>query len=394
MSQCCPWEQKLMIIGTDLKNPLWIWNQRFVQQPFSCGEAFQCCAWQQTRMIISTDFKRSASNLKPKCSATTIYVWWPVSMLCMISKTYDNLYWNEEVFFEPETNGFCNNRSLMVKHLNFVHDSQSLRSTVLIWRGLLQIGNQRSPKQQLYVCETSQCFWWQPKPMMIGTDLKWPPSNLKRAVSATTIFLIVKRLSLVHNSQNPGTSVLIWRGLLQIWTKRFLQQPFSYCETSQCCPWQPKPGIIGTGLKGSASNLKPTISATTIVLLSNVSVLSMTANHKDHLYWFEEICFESETTGFCSNHVLNAHRFNAVHDNKILGSSVMIWRGLLRIWNRCVLRQLFSYGEPCQCCPRRREPRKICADLNRSASNMKPTVSAATVLLWWNVSMLSMTTKA
>ena len=141
-----------------------------------------------------------------------------------------------------------------------------------------------------------------------------------------------------------------------IWNHRFLQQPFSYCQASECFQWRPK--------------------------------------DKDHRYWFEEVCFESETTGFCSSHILNARRFNAVHDNNILGSSVLIWRSLLWVWNQCFLQQLFSYGEPCQCCPWRPEPRDIGDDLKRSASSMKPPVSAATVLLWWKDSMLSMTTKA
>ena len=202
-----------MIIGTVWKNPLRIWNQRFLEQPSSCGETFQSCAWQKQRMIISTDLKRSASNLKPTYSAATIFVCWNVSMLCMTTKTNDDQYWFKEVFLEPETNGFCSNRSLMVKHLNFVDDNQSLRSSVLIWRGLLWIGNQRFHNNHS---------------------------------------MFVKRLSFVHYSQTLWWSVLIWNGLLQIWSERFLQQQFSDCETSQYCPWQPKPRNIGFDLKRSA----------------------------------------------------------------------------------------------------------------------------------------------
>ena len=64
--------------------------------------------------------------------------------------------------------------------------------------------------------------------MMIGTDLKRSASNVKRAVSANNHFLLVKRLSVVHDSQNLN---------------------------------------IGTDLKRSASNLKPTVPAATVFLL-------------------------------------------------------------------------------------------------------------------------------
>ena len=116
--------------------------------------------------------------------------------------------------------------------------------------------------------------------------------------------LIVKRLNVVHNSQSQGTSVLVWKGLLGIWNQLFLQQPSSDGETSQCCPWHPKPMIIGTDLKS-----------------------------------------------------------------------------LLRIWNQPFLQQLFSCGETSQCCPWQPKPRNIGAALKRSASNLKPTVSAATAFL-------------
>ena len=47
-------------------------------------------------------------------------------MLSMIAKALYDLYWFEEVNFESETNGFCNNLCLIVKRLNVVHDSQNL----------------------------------------------------------------------------------------------------------------------------------------------------------------------------------------------------------------------------------------------------------------------------
>ena len=273
-------------------------------------------------MIIGIDLKRPASNLKPTFSATTMFLWWNfllLSMLSMTTKTYDHRYWFEEVCFESETNVFCGNH-----------------------------------------------------------------------------FLIAKRLN--------ESSVQIWRGVPRIKKESVVQQPFSYCETSPCCPWQPKRMMIGTDLNRSASNLKPTVSATTIFSLWNVSVLSMTANAWDHRSWFEGVCFESETndfcnnhslivkrpsvvhdcfesetTGFCSNHVLNAKRFNAAHDNKILGSSALIWRGLLRIWNQRFLQQPFSYCETSQCCPWQPKPGINGTDLTTSASNSKPTISAASV---------------
>ena len=141
-------------------------------------------------MIIGTDLERSAPNLKPAVSATTNFLWWNVSMSCLTPKAYDNRYWLEEVCFEPETNCFCSNHSLMVRRLNAVHDSQKLESSVLIWRGLLRIGNQRFLQQPFYVFETSQCCPLQQKPMMIGTDLQRSASNLKPTVSATTVFLL------------------------------------------------------------------------------------------------------------------------------------------------------------------------------------------------------------
>ena len=304
-------------------------------------------------MIIGTDLKRSASNLKPTVFATAIILLWNVSVLSMRAKAWDHRYWFEKVSFESETNGFCNNHFLIVERLNVVHDSQSL-----------------------------------------------------------------------------GSSVLIWRGLLQIWNQRFLQQPFSYGETSQCCSWHPKPRIIRTDLKRSASNLKPTVYATTIFWLWNVSALSWAAKAWYPRYWFEEVCFESETNGFCNNHFLILKRLSVVQDcqkpaiigtdlkrsasnlkSKIsattifllwnvsvfswqprLGASVLIWRGLLRIWNKLYLQQPSSYGDKSRCFPWKTQPMIICNDLKWSASNMKATVSASTFFLLWYISMLSMTT--
>ena len=120
----------------------------------------------------------------------------------------------------------------------------------------------------------------------------------------------------------------------------------------------------------------------------------MTAEAKDHRYWFQKICFESDTNNFCSNHCLMAKRVNAVHDNKHLGSSLLIWRGLLRNWNQRSLQQLCSYGETSQCCPWQPKPWMICTDLKRSAATQKPMVSATTFFSLWSISMLSMATRA
>ena len=96
--------------------------------------------------------------------------------------------------------------------------------------------------------------------------------------------------------------------------------------------------ISCTVLKKSTSNLKPTVSAATIFWFWN-------------RYWFGEVCFESETNGFCSDHFLVVENLNVVHGGQNIGSSVLIWRGLLRIWNQWFLQQRFSYGETSQCCP-------------------------------------------
>ena len=99
-------------------------------------------------------------------------------------------------------------------------------------------------------------------------------------------FLVVEHLDVVDDNQSIGSSVLIWMG--------------------------------------SASNLKPTVSATTFSLLWNVLVLSMTAKTKDHLCWFEKDCFDCETNGFCSNSFLMVKHLNVVHDRQSLGWSVLI----------------------------------------------------------------------
>ena len=154
-----------------------------------------------------TDLKRSASILETAISAATAFLWWSVSMLSMTDNAYDNRYCFDEDWFESETNGFCNSHS--------------------------------------FFCGTSQCCSWQPKPRIIGTDLKRSASNLKPTVSAATIFLIVKRLSVVRDRQN---------------------HPF---------------------------------------LLVEVSMLSMTAIANDHWYSSEEACFRYETNGCCTNPFLS-----------------------------------------------------------------------------------------
>ena len=214
--------------------------------------------------MISTDLKRSASNLKPMVSATTIFLWWNVSMLRMTTKTYDNLHCLNEMCFEPENTTFRNNHILAVKRVNIVHDNQSLLQSVLIWRVLLRTWNQRFLHQPFSYCETSQCCPWQTKPRIIGTDLKRATSNLKPTASAATISYGKTSQCCPWQQTDLRESVLIWKSLLRIWNHRFLQQLFSYCEMSQCCPWQPEPWTICTDLKRSASNLKPTASATTI----------------------------------------------------------------------------------------------------------------------------------
>ena len=185
-------------------------------------------------------------------------------MLFMTAKAYDDRYWFEEVCFEFETNGFCNNLFLITKRVNAVHDNDNL---------------------------------------------------------------------------------------------------YKNC----------------TDLKRSASNLKLTFSATTIFLWWNISMLSMTAKSLYDLYWFEEVCFESENNGFCNNVFLIVERLNVVHDSQSRGRSVLFWRSASNMKPR-VSAALFSYCEASQCCLWQPAPWIICTDLNRFASNMKPTLSAATYL--------------
>ena len=140
-------------------------------------------------------------------------------------------------------------------------------------------------------------------PRIIRTDFNGSASNLKPTVSATTMILLwnVSVLSMRIKTCDPR----YWfEGLFRIWNQRFLQQPFSYRETSQCCQRQSKPRIVGTDLKRSASLLKPTVS-----------------------------------------------------------------------------QQPFSDGETSQCCSWQPEHRIISADLKKSVTIPKPTVSAATIFL-------------
>ena len=189
------------------------------------------------------------------------------------------------------------------------------------------------------------------KPRIIGTDLKRSASNPKPTDSATTC---------------------------------------SYCETSQCCPWKPKPKRIGTHLKRSASNMKPTFSATTIFLWQDVSMLS-TTQKKNHLYWFEKNL--PRIWKQCFLHQL----FSYGETSQCCSCQPKPWiictGGLLRVWNHRFLQNVSYRCETCQCCPWQPEPRNIGADLKRSASSMKPTISVTTAFILWNVSVLSMTAR-
>ena len=187
----------------------------------------------------------------------------------MTAKAWDHRYWFEEVCFEWQTNGFYNNHFLIVKRLSVVND---LRTSVLIWRSLLLIWNQQYLQHPFSYGEASRCCQWKPKPMIIRTDLGKSASNLKLRASAATIFLLwyISMLSMTAKTDNILTDL---KRSLRIWNRRFLQQPFPYGETSQCCPWQPTPWMICTELKRSASNLKPTVSAATNFLRWNVSVM-------------------------------------------------------------------------------------------------------------------------
>ena len=252
-------------------------------------------------MIIGTDLKKSASNLKPSFSATTIFWWWDISMWFMTTKALDYLYWFEEVCFESETTSFCN-----------------------------------------------------------------------------TSFIIVKRLSVVHDSQSIGTPVLIWRGLLQIWNQRFLLQPFSFLWNISMLSMRAKAYHNRYWFEEVCFSSETNGIRNNHFWLWDVSMLSVSARNLNHRYWFEEVCFECETNGFCNNHFLIAKRLSVVHDNQNLGTSVLIWQGLLLIWNHRYLQHPFSYGETSRCCPWQPKPMIIGTDLGRSASNLKPAASATT----------------
>ena len=354
-SQCCPWLPDPGIIGTDLKRSASNLTSKVSETSISILWNVSMFSMTAKPRNIGTDLKRSASNLKATISTATVFLWWSVSMLFMTTKTYDNLHWFEEVCFESETDGFCSNLFLVVIHLNVVHESQHLGSSVRIRRDLSRNRNLRFLQQLYSYGETSQCCPWQPTPWMICNDLKRSASNLKPTVSATTIFWFwnVSMLSMSAKAYDH-----------RYWFER------------------------------SASNLKPTVSAATIFSLWKVSMLCMTTTAYDNRYWFEEVCFEPEANGFWSSNSLMVRRLDVVHDGQHLKSSVMIWRGLLRIGNLRFLEQPFYVFEASHCCPIHQKPMMIGTELKRSASNLKPEVSATTVFLLWNVPMLSMTTKA
>ena len=280
-----------------------MWKQRFLQQPSSDGETSQCCPWHPKPRIICTDLKRSALNMKPTIYATTIFWLWNISGLCMTAKALGHRYWFEEVCFEIETNGFCNNLFLIVKRLTVVHDSKSLGTPALIWRGLLRIWNkqylqqpfsnggmtqccpliwrnllriwnQRSLQQQFSYCDSSQCCLWQPEPRMIGTDLKSSTSTLKLFLQQP--FSYGETSQRCPWQQKPRIIGADLKGSAPDLKPTAYAATISYCETYQCCSWQPKPMIICTDLKRSASNLKSTVSATTVFWFWNVSALSTT----------------------------------------------------------------------------------------------------------------------
>ena len=156
----------------------------------------------------------------------------------------------------------------------------------------------------------------------------------------------MKLLSVGNDSQRQGSLVLIWRGLLN-----------SFCTVK--------------GLK---------------VVDDNQSLGSSVMIWKGLLRIWNQ--------SFCSNHLLIVKRVKVRHDNQKQRSSAKMWRCVPRIWHQRVLRQPLSYSETSQCCSQQLSPMIIGTDLKRSASNLEPTVSAATILLWWNIWMLSMTAKA
>ena len=60
-------------------------------------------------------------------------------MLSMTATALDDLYRFEDVNFESETAGVCNNYLIIVKRLSVVHDCQIVGSSVLIGRALLRM---------------------------------------------------------------------------------------------------------------------------------------------------------------------------------------------------------------------------------------------------------------
>ena len=176
--------------------------------------------------------------MKPTVSASIVFLWWSVSMLSMPTNALDDLYWFKEVCFEHETNVFCSNP--------FVSWSVSMLSRTI---------------------KTYDNLYWFEKVC----------SESETNGFCSTHILILKRLNVVYDSNNLWSSVLIWKHLLQIWNQRCLQLPDFCGETFECCAWQPKPMITDTDLKNSASNLKPSFSAATILLWWGVSKMSMTA---------------------------------------------------------------------------------------------------------------------
>ena len=129
-------------------------------------------------------------------------------------------------------------------------------------------------------------------------------------------------------------------------------------------------------------------------LLWNVSMLSMATKAYDNLYWFDEVGFESETTLVCNTHTIIMKRLNVVHDINSLWSSVPIWKRQLRFWNQGFLQHPFSCGGTFQGCAWQQKLMIIGTDLKRSVLSVKPTYPAATIFVWWIISMLCMTPKA
>ena len=167
----------------------------------SYRETSQRCPWQPKSGMICTDLNRSALNIKPTVSAAIALWWWHVSMLTMTTRDCVNRYWFEKVCFKADTNGFCSNPFLIVKLLNAVHGNQTLWSSVLIWRSLLRIWNQRFLQQRCSDAEPCQCCPWKLKLNITCTDLKRSASNFKPTVSPTNNFMIVTRFNVVMTTK-------------------------------------------------------------------------------------------------------------------------------------------------------------------------------------------------